>query len=656
MRLLLPFAAGIGIGISIPVDVAFPFWSYLLFAAAAFPGRLSLKYRRAWVYALMINACLLAAGFVIAVSNTSILAQDHFSRKAKEATLVYVVAGEQALEKNKSYKLKAEVKAIKVNDQWQPVSGKAMFYFRKDSLSSAIRYGDALLIQARFSDVPPPQNPEEFNYKGYLADHGIYHQAFIKSDDWITTGRNEGNTIVRLAKQLRETLLTILQQNGLKGDEYAVTAALMLGYSDKLDADILSAYASTGALHVLSVSGLHVGIVYIVFNFLLSFLGKRKYGNYIRAGLLLLLLWFYAFLTGLSPSVLRSAAMFSFLAAARAFDHPAGMFNTLAVSALILLAIDPFLLKDVGFQLSYIAVGGILYLHPIISSLWEPSSVWLGRLWELSSVSLAAQVATFPLGLFYFHQFPNYFLIANLLVIPLSALLTYAGMALLLFWKIPGLSWLLAKVLGLLAWLLNACVRSIEGFPYAVTDGVYLDIISTCLLYSALLSFVLYLSVPHKPRLYACLLMLVLLAGFKAIHLDAELRQKELVVYNINGHTAVELTIGKSTILFADSALLADKAKMNYHIRGRWTRKGISNTKLREMKESLLSFNERKILILSGNRDPSKCDPQTITSSKLLVLDSSVPRWLEKKWIKLCEEKRMKYYSVRNSGALVLSL
>mgnify|MGYP001169641341 CR=1 FL=1 len=204
----------------------------------------------------------------------------------------------------------------------------------------------------------------------------IHQQAFKKSNQRIQTGHNAAKIFITQSIYARNRLLSILKQAQLKGDEFAVASALLVGYTDKLDADLLSAYSQTGAMHILSVSGLHVGIVFVVLNTLLLFLDRFKYGLIVKALILIFFLWIYAFISGLSPSVIRSAIMFSFIAYGKSLKKNSTIYNTLAASALLMLLYDPFYLFDVGFQLSYLAVIGIVAIQPLYSSIIKTDN-WL---------------------------------------------------------------------------------------------------------------------------------------------------------------------------------------------------------------------------------------------------------------------------------------
>ena len=214
--------------------------------------------------------------------------------------------------------------------------------------------------------------------------------------------------------------------NGVEGKQLKVASALLLGYRENLDKELVKSYASAGAMHVLAVSGLHVGILYLLLTRIFSFLKKVKKvknGKFILTILIVSFLWFYAIMTGLSASVMRATTMFSFIVIGNELlNRKTSIYNTLAVSAIILMIINPFIVYQVGFQLSYVAVVGIVYLQPKLNRLFYSRYKLVRGVWAITCVSLAAQIATFPLSLHYFHQFSTYFFISNLIVIPASSL------------------------------------------------------------------------------------------------------------------------------------------------------------------------------------------------------------------------------------------
>ena len=306
-----------------------------------------------------------------------------------------------------------EIVAIKDSNEWHHPKGKMILYFEKDSASvSSLSYGDYFYVYGKPNRVKAPSNPGEFDYKRFLERKGIYHQLYLASDRWIEIDKQKENPIYRFALNCRAYLLDILQEKGLKGAEYAVASAILLGYSDKIDAKLLQEYSGAGAMHILCVSGLHVGIVYVVFSMLLFFLGKTDRSRFLKSMLLILLIWSYAVLTGLSPSVMRASAMFSLVAIGQNMRRDTNIFNTLSASAFILMLIDPLIILNLGFQLSYSAVLGIVLLQPPIYRIFTIKSKILDKIWTIIAVSIAAQIGTLPITLYYFHQFPNYFFLS----------------------------------------------------------------------------------------------------------------------------------------------------------------------------------------------------------------------------------------------------
>ncbi|MCW3101866.1 MAG: ComEC/Rec2-related protein [Bacteroidetes bacterium] len=689
VRLILPFIAGIIAAVYFPLTAGNFGWimaPYFVFiVAVTFIPSLKISYKRSWVFGLVINILLLALGYRLTVSNTEKFSASHVSKLANGKSVVLARLLQSPLEKDRSYKMVVELALLKDGAEWKELSGKVMLYLEKDQRAAALKYGDEILVQGTFNEIAGPQNPGEFNYRQFLALHNVYEQCSADKQHWLPAGRNSGNCILRSSYALRDRLLNILKTDNIEGDEFAVGAALMLGYADKLDAEILSAYSGTGALHVLSVSGLHVAIVYVVFNWLLFFLDKVKRGNILKAVILILLLWFYSALTGLSPSVLRAATMFSFIIIAKAFNRYTNIYNTLAASAFVLLAIDPFLVMEVGFQLSYIAVIGIVYLQPKISALSEPENKLIEQAWSITAVSIAAQIATFPLGLYYFHQFPNYFLLSNFIVIPVSTLIIYLGIALFALTGVPVVSTYLAAGFGKCVWLLNASVKMIGGWPYALQEGISISATETWMLYAIILFLVAYLVRPKVMYLFAGLSAILLFLCMQAMEQQHEYSQHRMVVYNIAKTSAVDLIDAKSNVLLTEPSLAQNEKALSFHIKQNWWKLGINapvivtkdfSSEQICIQNNWILFNNRKIVIVSGAapvkkwRQPVKVDFLIVSKNaetgiaellksydpEQIIFDSSNSNYRLEKWKKECEALARTYYSVKDSGAFETEL
>jgi competence protein ComEC len=314
-----------------------------------------------------------------------------------------------------------------------------------------------------------------------------------------------------LALDIRDRLLKVLKDNGLSGQEFSVSAALLLGYVNDIDPGLKSAFAASGTMHILSVSGMHVGIIFIFLDTVLSFLDKLRFGRSMKCLTEILFIWSYAAVTGFSPAVLRSAASLSLLIAGKTIRRQPEMMNVLATSVFILLIAEPGLLTDVGFQLSYLAVIGIVMMYKPIYSLYHTRLWFPDKVWGLIAVSMAAQLSTFPLSLFYFHRFPNYFILSNLIIVPLSNGIIFMGITSLLLSPIPFAGKLSVAGLKFLVHLLNACVLWIEHLPGSVSKGFFPGIPDVLVIYMLIVSMCLFLMKKQQVFLLVVLVCIVIL-------------------------------------------------------------------------------------------------------------------------------------------------
>ena len=490
---------------------------------------------------------------------------------------------------------------------------------------------------------------------------------------------------------MRGKLLKIFKDNHINGDDYAVLAALLLGDTDEIDQEIMRAYAASGALHVLSVSGLHVGIIYLGLNSALFFLNRNRKTQILKAGILILFLWYYALLTGLSPAVLRSSAMLSFIVIGKALERSTNMYNTLAASAIVLLCFQPYLLMQVGFQLSYLAVLGIVFLYKKIHQLLNPSNWLLRQIWGITAVSLAAQLTTFPLGLFYFHQFPNYFLISNLFVIPVSTAIIYGGILLFFISPLTELATWVGWFIGKIVHFLNWFVIGVEDLPYALLQGISISLVETGLIYLTLMMTILYFMKKQTVYVYATLILIVCVLSLQMVESTQIRNQQQLIVHSIPKTTAINLIEGKTAIMVADSAFVYNKSMMAFNVLPYWWERGVDeeNVSIIKVEQLLRTFKKNRTtmvyktflqsggksifvlndidlltthsatplsidyLILSGNIRINMMDLLRKFRFKQLILDSSNSTYRTERWLKEASELGIPCYSVQHSGAFI---
>jgi len=264
-------------------------------------------------------------------------------------------------ERKNHFRYDFELDQVIRSDSTFSTTGKIHIYIRKDSSNLRMQYGDQLVIYGRFYPIPKPDNPNEFDYKKFLSRQNIFSHAFVKQSDMKLVGNKASNPFLAWAYQLRVSASNVIDQHITQPRENGIAKALILGIKDHLDNDLKKAYSAAGAMHVLAVSGLHVGIVYLLIRLLFGRIIRLGiWGRYVFALLSILIIWLYAAVTGLSPSVLRAGTMFTLVAISDATFRESNIYNTLGVAAFILLLIEPYLIYSVGFQLSFAAVFGIV--------------------------------------------------------------------------------------------------------------------------------------------------------------------------------------------------------------------------------------------------------------------------------------------------------
>lgn len=467
--------------------------------------------------------------------------------------------------KENSWKCTGSIQAIQTSEGWKACSGKLNLYWPHAERVDTLEYGDGVLIKGAPQRVQGPQNPHEFDYQRFLAFRNIFHQHYIRSGQWIIAEETTDHGFMYLASRARTWTSNTIDHFVEGPREQAIVKAFVIGVTEGVDDELRQAYSSSGAMHALAVSGLHVSILYGVLVFLLSRLDKHRAGQWFVAGISLLVLWMFAFVTGLSPSVLRAVAMFSFVAIAKPINRTTSIYNTLAASAFFLLLYDPFLILSAGFQLSYLAVLGIVVFYRPIYNLWETPWVFSNWLWRITAVSIAAQLATMPLTLYYFHQFPIYFLLANLFVIPASMVILLGGILLLLVSPAGWIAGWLGKGLHLLVYLLNEGLFWIEQLPLSVINGISFTLIQAFCIGAFILGLFLLI---RTRKFYWVTIIFAIAIIFSAEDWRANsiLDKRQFTVYRVNGHSAMEWSASGQARFLADSLLQSDLSKINYHI------------------------------------------------------------------------------------------
>ncbi len=545
VRLLLPFMAGIIIFLQVNYLIAFSAvlgLIVLLIAALVIISRFFLgNIRFSYIYGVIVNLVMVISGYVLAQNHYQLDNPKHFSRHFQNGAMLRIRLIEPVSEKTNSFQVVGRVTHIVGDSGITKVAGKIIVWLQKDSLARNLNYGDVLLLENNFQETEPPKNPNSFNYKQFLERQNIFHQTYRKSGEWFFTGKNEGSSVIKYAHTMRKYALETLEANNIKGKDFAVASALLLGFRENLDEDLQREFAGAGAMHILCVSGLHVGVIFLALSFMLGFLKAIPKGKYIKTIIIILFIWLYAAITGFAPSVLRAATMFSFVAIGQSFDRNTNIYNTLAGSALFLSIIDPFIISRLGFQLSYIAVLSIVSFQPILYRQIYFKNKIIDGIWGIVTVSIAAQIGTAPLAIYYFNQFPNYFLLTNIIVIPLTDIIIKGGILFFIISPFHEIAQHAGTGLSALVWVLHSAVRFIEGLPGSASTGITISFIEQIMLLSVVGFLAMFLM--FRQKRFAVLILAGTLA-FSASMLIRKTQQqskKQLVVYHVPGATAIDL-------------------------------------------------------------------------------------------------------------------
>jgi competence protein ComEC len=630
VKILLPFMLGILIGYDAAPPLSMLVTGYLCILLVIVLIICSSFYIRGRLYRhkqlLAILTYLLAFGSALFLTNLNKEDQyeTYFANLPARALLVRISDEPQI--KHNTIKFRAAV--IRRIDKGKAIftTGHMLVTIKLNGISAAsYKYGDELLIPGVFNDIQEAHNPYQFDVKPWLALQNIYTQCYLEQDLVIKTGHNNGNKAIAGSLNLRRKQVDVYQKYIKSQEAFSIASTLILGYRADLSAETLSAYSKTGTIHALSVSGMHVGIIYLVLNFGLAFMDLRKAGKFLKVVLIIGLIWFYALLTGLSPSVLRSVIMLTVYILAKSLRKDINTYNLVACSAFCILAYNPFLLFDLGAQLSYISVLGLVFLQPRIKAWFNFRYKLANQLWAATALSLAAQITTFPLAVFYFHQFPIYFLISNLFItLPVAALM-YLGLFILIFgayFLMPAFDWIIRFT--------NGGLKLISTFPLSTLDQIWINGWELALL-SALTAFLIFTLIkPHKFRILCTLLCLLSMLSFRAYHKLMITKRLEIVFFSLPRDYATAIIQQDHATLI--SSLNPNSAAYRFYVKPMLdqaqvkTIKFLGNhqdyqTKYLQIKQHQISFSGKSILIADSCFNHLK--PSNIQKFDLLLLSGS---------------------------------
>ncbi len=556
VRLMVPLVTGIIFGyifsnellLKSSVPLALTSLLALVFLIIAYK-RFSV-YRFKWIAGFIVHSFLLIAGYWLTVSISGKYDSTHYSLQKADAFLAEIIS-----EPKKSasiLRVEALISASYRQGEESTATGKIIISIQTDSgKTSNLKYGDVLLMAASYNSIDPPYNPGEFDYRSYLANHQIYYQAFLNQRQIHLVESDQGNPLISFALKLRKELVDKFYRYLQDGDSAAFASTLILGYRAELSREVIEAYSKTGTMHVLSVSGMHVGIVFMVLSALLKFMNKTQSTRLLRAFLIISIIWFYALLTGFSAPACRASFMLSFIVLGKALNKTQNTYNLIAISAFFLLLYNPFYLVDAGFQLSYLAVTGLVYFHPkIYQSLYVKNKL-LDYVWSYCALSIAAQLATFPFSIYYFHQFPMYFLFSNLFIVFPVAIIMYAGI-LFLFIPFPVVLYHIGKTLSWLIDFTNRILYYIENLPFSSWDGIWINSAECVLICLVIICMCLGVSFGYRKLMLPISVLLILLCSSFSWNWIRNGQRHEIVFYNLRKKTGIAYIFKERSIIISD--------------------------------------------------------------------------------------------------------
>lgn len=389
------------------------------------------QYQTPFIFPALVFLLSFLIGFGGVTFKNQLNHKKHYSKQLQFLTneSVSALITIESVLKSTNYYNKYEAEVFQLNGKKS--IGKIVVNVKKDSAINQFQVDDHLAVKMVFSEIAEPLNPYSFNYKKYLQQQQIHHQIHGDNPQFLRLNKTN-QTIKGIAANIREKINVALIQYGFKNDELAVVNALLLGQRQHLTSELQQSYIGAGAIHILAISGLHIGIILLILSAVFKPLHYFKHGKLAASIIIITILWLYAIIAGLSPSVVRAVAMFTAIAIAMQVNRPSSTYKTLVISMFFLLLFNPYYLFEVGFQLSYLAVFSIVWIQPKLYDLWKPKWWLLDKIWQLLTVSMAAQIGVLPLSLYYFHQFPGLFFVSNLVIIPVLGIILTAGIVIII--------------------------------------------------------------------------------------------------------------------------------------------------------------------------------------------------------------------------------
>ncbi|MEO8712847.1 MAG: ComEC/Rec2 family competence protein, partial [Parafilimonas sp.] len=570
LRLVFALTAGIIMqwyfGISIKEIILFTVIVFVLIIAF-YTLSSSKKFILGWLRGIFILLLFACVGMLATWQQNIHNNVKWYGRTYDPADAIIITIMEPLVEKPNSYKAIAEVIAVYKNKSWVFTEGNILLYFKKDSVKPSLQYGSQIVFNKPLQQIQNNGNPAALDYNRYCLFQSITSQVFLTTKDYNILSSKNTNTFQKFLFAARDWALNTLKQNIHSPKELGIAEALLIGYRNDLDKDLVQAYSNTGVVHIIAISGLHIGVIYGALIMFFSLFKSSKIKKWIAPVIILCVIWLFTLVAGAAPSVLRAAGMFTFILAGKFLGKNGNIYNTLAASAFVLLISNPFYLWDVGFQLSYAAVFSIVVFFKSINGLLYFKNRSLRWIWQLCSISLSAQIFTLPLVIYHFHQLPLLFLFTNLFVVPLSGVVLIAELILFAFsfWHAA------ASLMGIftetcIRWM-NDFVEQIDKLSFSVWDGLHISIIQLVIMFAIICFISLWIFNKNTKTFISSLSCIILFFISRDADIFYHRVQQKIIVYNVPKQSVVDIIAGNTYRFAGDSIVLKDAFLRNFNLK-----------------------------------------------------------------------------------------
>ncbi len=625
---------------------------------------------------IAINILCVSLGAMLVFYNNIEHQKQWIGNTYQEGNKIQITLQEPLVLKNNFYKAIASIDAIEIDHKWTKAIGGILVYIRKDSTSIEYGYGSTIITNATLNTISNAGNPGGFNYTRYCFFQGITHQVFINQNQYIYTGNRIPSKLYYCLFKIRDHVLNSLKLYLPDKGAYSIGEALLIGYRNDLDTELVQAYSNTGVVHIIAISGMHLGMLYGTLILFFNLIPRKKWVVIVKPIVILTILWGFTLIAGAVPSILRSAFMFTFILFSEIFNKKSKIYNTLSLSALCMIVYNPFCIWDVGFQLSYAAVLSIIMFSKNVSGWFVFKNKILHYIWNMNAVTISAQVWTFPLIIYYFHQFPRLVLISNLVVVPLSCIILYGEIFLLFIGSLATSAGILfGKLIQLSINGMNLFIIKMSALKLGTWEGIKVTPLQTIFLFCFITFLSIWLLYKSKKHLFIAIVFLLVTVSIRFIDYLVINQQHQLIVYNIPKYSTIEVSEGNYTNCYSDTGIDKNSFLYNFHIKPAHINNRtehltnfaipnyleLNNTRIvilnRHIKANINSTNiAADMVILSHNPGIPLQQIVNLFNCNKIVIDGSNSMWKTQIITNENEGLHLPLYNTQSNGAFIKEL